>query len=170
MKKFLLLALACFMVLGCSAIKEDNSSNKVTITINSANGKTVMDVDAESKVIMRSVHTAAETETVTERKYSYDSNQSLRSVEVSDSDSGRYVIKYGETQDNSGRSVMEQQTDIPRKVQKISREYSAYSRNTIPSLTNKEPDTVEYYYDENGKLAGIFRVDDKNNVFYKGAN
>lgn len=170
MKKILFLALSCFSVFGCSMIKEDGDSNKITITINSEKGKTVMDVDSESKVITRSVHTAAETEIVTERKYNYDSNQVLRSVEVVDSDAGRYVVRYGETKDNSGRSAMEQQTDIPRKVQKISKEYSSYSRSTVPSLTNKKPDTVEYYYDEDGKLGGIFRVDDKNNIFYKGAN
>lgn len=156
-----------FVLLGCSNLEENKkAAPSITVVINSSEGKTVMSVDEESRNISRAIFTDSQTNAVTTKSYSYDSNNNLRSVSVTDTNEGIYTIEYGDVVDNSGRSVMEEQTDIPKKVQKISKSYADGSRS---SLANKNPDTVEYYYDENGKLGGIFRIDDKNNVIYKEA-
>lgn len=151
--------------LGCSKMdsSSDTSSN-VTIVINSPEGKTVMTVDENSRNMTRAIFTDAETQAVTSKKYEYDSSNNLRSVSVTDTREGIYTINYEGIKDNTERSVIDEQTDIPKQVQKISKTYASGERS---SLANKEADTVEYYYDENGKLGGIFRIDDKNNIIYK---
>lgn len=136
-----------------------------TVTINSSDGTTVMTVDENSRNIKNSTFTDAETGNITRKEYSYDSKNELRAIEVNNDTEGLYSIRFGALEENSSRSIISQQEDTPKYVRSIKKSYNKeHSRNIYD-----DEERLEYYYDENGKLGGIFRIDGKNNVIYKGA-
>ncbi|MCI6826209.1 MAG: hypothetical protein MR937_02705, partial [Spirochaetia bacterium] len=88
----------------------------------------------------------------------------LRAINVNDDSEGLYSIKFGSLEENSSRSAIPQQEDTPKYVRSIKKTYNKEHSRSIYD----EEERLEYYYDENGKLGGIFRIDGKNNVIYKG--
>lgn len=163
-----------FIVLPFISCNNSNNDSKMivpsaepsyTVTINSSEGTTVMNVDATSKNVTKSTFTDTETGFVTRKEYIYDSKNELRAIDVNDDSEGLYSIKFGSLEENSSRSAIPQQEDTPKYVRSIKKTYNKeHSRNIYD-----EEERLEYYYDENGKLGGIFRIDGKNNVIYKGA-
>lgn len=166
MKKFVFLVLASFILLGCSQTEDSSSNSGITITINSDDGQTVMNVDEISRNITSATYTSAETGATVNKLYSYSNNE-LRSVEVFDPARGSYTVNYEEETEVATRSLIAEETNAPKKVVKISRSFNSGSRSAA-SYESNNPDTVEYQYDENGNLTAIFRIDDKNNVICKG--
>lgn len=166
MRKFLFLVLISFTLLGCNnQTAEKQSSSAITITINSDDGQTVMTVDEGTRNITSATYTSAETGLTVNKLYSYNKEE-LRSVAVSDPVKGSYTLSY-EEDTGTTRSLIAEETNVPRKVMKIHKTYNGTTR-AAASYESSSPDIVEYQYDENGNLTSIFRIDDKNNIICKG--
>ncbi len=167
MKKIIFCFFVPLILFSCAKADFGSSddSSKISVTIESEDGITELEVLEDSGNISRSVFTDSATNFVTTRTYLYNSSNDIRSVVVDTSDRGSYVVNYDEVTDSSQRSVMQESEEIPSKTRKIYKTYMTASRSVMES---SEPDTVEYYYDDNGKLVAIIRIDDKNNIIVKG--
>lgn len=161
------LLVICAAFISCSKIEEKGEDSFYTVTINSSNGTTTLKVDETSRMISRSVFEDVDGTSQTYKDYSYDSSNHLRSVNVVDPFSGRYSINYGEENTTNSRSVISTLDDKPKKIKKISKIYNSSARS---ASLDSEDETVEYFYDEDGNLTHIVRVDSKNNVITKGAS
>jgi len=171
MNKFFLVGCffaALFILVSCSrigAVETNDNTNVYTITINSPQGESVLGV-SESGLINRSVYSDKESNTVIVREYTYDTYSNLRSVVVEDNKDNAYSITYGNETNNSSRSAIDDQDNIPGTVKYISKSTISGSRAASSSLTDVEK--IEYYYDENGNLQGIWRIDTNGNMMGKG--
>lgn len=166
MRKLLsiVLVLTAFTFFSCKQFSMVKKTEPYTITINSPQGVSVLNVSEEG-LINRSVYSATEMGIVTTRDYSYDKNSNLRSVSVSDTANNAYSITYGEVSANSARSAVSDQEYIPDTVKYITKTHVAGSRAASSTVTDVEK--MEYYYNEDGELVNIMRIDGNGNVFGK---
>lgn len=167
-KRLFLLFFASMLAVGCSKfnVSSADDSDDYFITIESEDGITQLQVSSDTEVIKKAAFVSAEDNSLTTREYKYDAGSNLKSIYVNNSIDGSYMINYEGTIENPGKSVMEGNDNIPVKSQKISRNFLTATKS-ITSTT--EPDIVEYYYDEEGNLSAILRVDENNNLIIKGA-
>lgn len=169
MKKMLSVVLVFAAALTFFSCSQTSSENKkeaetYTITINSPQGVSVLKV-SENGLINRSVYSANEMGIVTTRDYNYDNKAKLRSVNVYDTADNAYSITYGQINSNTERSAVSDQEYIPDNVSYITKTHVSGSRAASSTVTDVEK--IEYYYDENGELLNIMRIDANGNVFGK---
>jgi len=167
MKKILSIMLvlgSVLLFLSCSQFAQNKKAEAYTITINSPQGVSVLNV-TDNGLINRSVYTENEMGIVTTRNYSYDNHSNLRAIDVYDTSNNSYSITYGTANPNTERSVVSEQEYIPDTVKFVSKTHVSGSRAASSTMTDVE--RLEYYYDEKGELLNIMRIDGNGNVFGK---
>lgn len=144
-------SIASLLVLfGCSGeTNGSNSDDLMKVTIKKGNGVSVYQIDGNSKIT--TVTSTNDKTGINElRSYTYDNANDLQMVKI----------------DNSvyGTSYMYYQTETKRSDGKI----IAKTKTMANTRGKNETYTMEYCYDDDGKLLGIIMRDTKGNIFAKG--
>lgn len=156
MKKILAISMAVLFICSCSsstnADKADEGSSGVkTVTIRSGSSETVYKVDKNNLVTKSSLKNAYGI--VDERSYAYDQEKTLSSIVKTNSVIGSQNIYFSTEKDRSANDR------VKTRVKTIPN-----SRGTEDILT------VNYYYDDAGKVIGMIQTDSKGNIIAKGVN
>ncbi|HPO50218.1 MAG TPA: hypothetical protein PLO89_07850 [Spirochaetota bacterium] len=157
MYKFLLLFILALFIFGCAANNNisktdlNDSTNVKKVTIKSGGNSTIYKVNKENLIVSSSyVNRQGSTNT---RSYSYGDNKELVSVVKNNSVTGSENIYISTVVDRSAGNKIKK---------KIKSKYN--SRGTSEILT------VEYYYDDDGKVIGMVQRDGNGNIIAKGIN
>ncbi|MCR5494291.1 MAG: hypothetical protein K6F15_01510 [Treponema sp.] len=165
-----------FLILSCSSVDDSKNqkalalamaSGAVTVNITTPTGSSVYTVDSATNRIQSCRTTNSEDNIVVNRTYTYNDTLGSRSIEVEHPYSRKVTIYYEDSKDNSSRSVAsDENEEIPGKVRRCVKVTEGDSSRGITS--SEEETTYEYYYNEDGSVAGILKVDSYGNVWSKG--
>lgn len=157
MYKFLSAFILALFICGCAANNNasktdlNDSTNVKKVTIKSGGDSTVYKVNKDNLIISSSyVNRQGSTNT---RNYSYGDNKQLVSVVKNNSVTGSENIYISTVVDRAAGNKI---------TKKIKSKYNSRGASEIL--------TIEYYYDDNGKIIGMVQRDGNGNIIAKGIN